>query len=48
MEGLHDFKGELVHSAGWPKDFDYKDKAVAVIGNGSSGIQIVPAIQPGE
>ncbi len=46
IEGLHDFKGELVHSASWPADFSYKDKRVAVIGNGSSGIQIVPAIQP--
>lgn len=46
IEGLHDFKGNLIHSAQWPKDFDYKGKTVAVIGNGSSGIQIVPAIQP--
>jgi len=46
VEGLDDFEGELVHSASWPKDFDYRDKTVAVIGNGSSGVQIVPAIQP--
>ncbi|KIH86704.1 flavin-binding protein monooxygenase [Sporothrix brasiliensis 5110] len=44
IEGLHDFEGDLVHSARWPAEFDYKDKTVAVIGNGSSGVQIVPAI----
>ncbi|TPX16724.1 uncharacterized protein E0L32_003665 [Thyridium curvatum] len=46
VEGLHNFKGDLIHTANWPKDFDYKNKVVAVIGNGSSGIQIVPALQP--
>lgn len=44
IDGLHDFKGDLIHSARWPAEFGYKDKTVAVIGNGSSGVQIVPAI----
>lgn len=48
MEGLRDFQGELIHTATWPKGFDYGNKTVAVIGNGSSGIQLLPAIQPGE
>jgi cation diffusion facilitator CzcD-associated flavoprotein CzcO len=46
IPGLHSFKGKLVHSADWPEDFDYKDLRVAVIGNGSTGIQLVPALQP--
>ena len=46
IPGLHNFKGRLVHSADWPKDFDYKGLTVAVIGNGSTGIQIVPTMQP--
>ena len=46
IKGLKTFSGELVHSAHWPEDFDYKNKKVAVIGNGSSGVQIVPALQP--
>ncbi|KIV97955.1 hypothetical protein PV10_01650 [Exophiala mesophila] len=46
IPGLKDFKGDLVHSAAWSKDFDYHNKRVAVIGNGSSGVQIVPALQP--
>lgn len=48
IPGLQDFKGDLVHSAAWSKDFDYRNKKVAVIGNGSSGVQIVPALQPGK
>ncbi|RPD76724.1 FAD/NAD-P-binding domain-containing protein [Lentinus tigrinus ALCF2SS1-7] len=54
IEGLHDFKGELHHTAGFdPQEKswqevaeDWKDKKVAVIGVGSSAIQLVPAIQP--
>ncbi|KAF4629540.1 hypothetical protein G7Y89_g8604 [Cudoniella acicularis] len=46
IQGLHDFKGDLLHTANWPKDYEYAGKRVAVIGNGSSGVQVVPALQP--
>lgn len=46
VPNISDFQGELVHTAAWPKDFDYKDKTVAVIGNGASGVQVLPAIKP--
>ncbi|KAI1080434.1 FAD/NAD(P)-binding domain-containing protein [Whalleya microplaca] len=46
IPGLHDFRGDLVHSANWPEDFSWANKTVALIGNGSSGIQILPALQP--
>ena len=42
IPGLHDFKGHLCHSAVWDKGFDWTDKRIAVIGNGSSAIQILP------
>ena len=48
MPGIDEFQGDLIHTASWPKGVDYKGKAVAVIGNGSSAIQVVPAIQPGK
>jgi cation diffusion facilitator CzcD-associated flavoprotein CzcO len=48
LYGLHGFKGDLIHSANWPKNFEYSGKKLAVIGNGSSGVQIVPALQPGK
>lgn len=46
IPGLHSFAGDLIHTARWPENYDYADKKVAVIGNGSSGVQLVPAIQP--
>ena len=46
IKGLHDFKGKLLHSANWDSSYDVTGKSIAVIGAGSSGIQIVPALQP--
>ncbi|KAF4185574.1 hypothetical protein CNMCM7927_006518 [Aspergillus lentulus] len=46
IPGLHDFKGKLQHSARWDESYDYTGKRAAVIGNGSSGIQIVPGMLP--
>ncbi|KAK3301009.1 uncharacterized protein B0H64DRAFT_414697 [Chaetomium fimeti] len=47
VDGLDAFQGTLIHTAQWPKDFDHTGKTIAVIGNGSSGIQVLPALQPG-
>ncbi|KAL2424181.1 FAD-binding monooxygenase tazF [Exophiala dermatitidis] len=44
--GLSDFKGVLRHTSNWDPSFDPKGKNVAVIGNGASGIQVVPNLQP--
>ncbi|KAH8686321.1 hypothetical protein BGZ61DRAFT_355017 [Ilyonectria robusta] len=44
IDGLHSFKGELLHTANWNQKWDATDKTVAVIGAGSSGIQVVPAL----
>jgi thioredoxin reductase len=48
VDGLHDFKGKLMHSAAWDDKYDFKDKTVAVVGTGSSGVQIVATTQPGK
>lgn len=45
IPGLHDFKGKLMHSAKYEEGYDLSGKRVAVIGAGSSGVQIVAAIQ---
>jgi cation diffusion facilitator CzcD-associated flavoprotein CzcO len=45
IPGLKSFKGHLCHSANWQDGFDFSGKRVAVVGNGSSGIQIVPEMQ---
>ncbi|EXJ70138.1 uncharacterized protein A1O5_07211 [Cladophialophora psammophila CBS 110553] len=46
IPGRESFQGTIFHSAAWPKDAEKSldGKTVALIGNGSSGIQILPAI----
>jgi 4-hydroxyacetophenone monooxygenase len=44
VEGLSTFTGTWFHSARWPEDLDLRGKRVAVVGNGASAMQIVPAI----
>ncbi|KGG85022.1 MULTISPECIES: flavin-containing monooxygenase [Comamonas] len=44
IQGLQSFKGRCVHTARWPEDLDVTGKRVAVIGNGASAMQVVPAI----
>lgn len=43
--GLSDYKGEVIHSGMWPKHpVSYGGKRVAIIGTGSSGMQMTPVI----
>ncbi|KID76808.1 Flavin monooxygenase-like protein, partial [Metarhizium brunneum ARSEF 3297] len=46
IPGLDSFRGRLLHSAAWDPSADWRGKSVAVLGCGSSGIQIIPTIQP--
>lgn len=46
IPGLDTFKGKLIHSARWDNTYDLTNKRVAVIGGGSSAVQIIPSIQP--
>lgn len=41
FEGLETFKGAVHHSARWPADLDIAGKRIAVIGAGSTGVQVV-------
>lgn len=43
--GIENYKGVLRHSSNWDPSFDATGKNVAVIGNGASGIQVVPELQ---
>ncbi|KAF2430784.1 FAD/NAD(P)-binding domain-containing protein [Tothia fuscella] len=45
IPGLQDFKGKLMHSANYEEGYPLEGKKVAVIGAGSSGVQIVAAVQ---
>lgn len=42
--GLETFAGPVIHSALWDAAFDPAGKTIAVVGNGCSAAQIVPAI----
>ncbi len=47
IDGLERFAGRALHSARWPDDLPFealKDKRVAVIGTGSTGVQIATAL----
>ena len=46
VKGLETFAGKKMHSANWDQDFIFDEsKNIAVIGSGSSAIQIVPQLQ---
>ncbi|KAL5333614.1 hypothetical protein BJX70DRAFT_403382 [Aspergillus crustosus] len=44
IPGTETFEGEIIHTARWKNDVSLKNKNVAVIGNGASAAQLVPAI----
>ncbi|KAL4940968.1 hypothetical protein BDV06DRAFT_230021 [Aspergillus oleicola] len=44
--GIKDFEGPLFHSSNWDHSVDIKGKRIALIGNGASGLQVLPSIQP--
>jgi 4-hydroxyacetophenone monooxygenase len=44
FEGQDAFAGQIIHPARWPADFDATGKRVAVVGNGSTGVQLVSVI----
>lgn len=49
IPGLKDFKGRVIHSAGWPDDYStpesWRGQNVVVIGSGATSIQVVPTMQ---
>lgn len=44
IPGLHEFDGPMVHTSAWDPAIELDGKRVAVIGNGASAMQLVPAI----
>ncbi|KAJ5818127.1 hypothetical protein N7474_003718 [Penicillium riverlandense] len=44
--GINQYKGALFHSSNWDHTVDLKGKRVALIGNGASGLQVLPSAQP--
>ncbi|KAK4941427.1 hypothetical protein LTR10_018696 [Elasticomyces elasticus] len=46
IPGLDKYKGTLLHTANYDTSVDLTGKHVGLIGNGSSGIQVLPTVQP--
>jgi cyclohexanone monooxygenase len=46
IKGRDSFAGQIVHSSRWPEGLDVAGKRVGVIGNGSTGVQVITAIAP--
>jgi len=44
FDGQDTFEGEILHPARWPADFDATGRRVAIIGNGSTGVQLLAPI----
>ena len=44
VPGLEDFGGDVIHTTQWPDDYVVKGKTVAVVGNGSSGVQLLSGV----
>jgi len=44
IEGLDDFEGALFHTARWDHDVPLDGRRIGIIGNGSTGVQIVSAL----
>lgn len=44
IPGLIDFRGEVVHTARWPEGLVTAGRRVAVLGTGSTGVQVVSAL----
>ncbi|KIW62213.1 hypothetical protein PV04_10409 [Phialophora macrospora] len=44
IPGIKTFKGEIHHTARWPEGLDLTDKRVGVLGNGSTGVQVIISV----
>lgn len=44
IPGIETYKGKMFHSTEWDHDFDMKGKSAALIGTGSTGCQLAPAV----
>jgi cyclohexanone monooxygenase len=45
LPGLARFRGEVLHTADWPREgYEFAGKRVGIVGTGSSGVQAIPII----
>ncbi len=46
IDGLDSFSGPVVHTARWDSEVQTAGRRIAVLGTGSTGVQVVSALQP--
>jgi cation diffusion facilitator CzcD-associated flavoprotein CzcO len=46
IDGLSDFGGPVLHTARWDESVETEGRRVGLIGNGSSGVQVLIALEP--
>lgn len=44
IEGIEDFEGTILHPTQWTEEIDVRGKRVAVVGNGSTGVQLMAPV----
>lgn len=42
--GMEDFAGTVLHPQQWPRELDYSNKRVVIIGSGATAVTLVPAM----
>ncbi|KAK7214198.1 hypothetical protein V2G26_021376 [Clonostachys chloroleuca] len=46
IPGISSFSGDLIHTAKWDRTVELQGKTVGIIGNGSTGVQVMTALAP--
>ncbi|SPQ20403.1 34906317-a913-4ec6-a215-1e6ba1def210 [Thermothielavioides terrestris] len=44
IPGIDRFAGKVIHPQFWPKDYDYTNKNVVIIGSGATAVTLLPAM----
>jgi cation diffusion facilitator CzcD-associated flavoprotein CzcO len=44
IAGVDRFKGKIFHSTAWDHAYDFRNRTAAIIGNGATGVQIIPEV----
>lgn len=44
IPGLHNFQGQIIHPQFWPKELDYKDRNIVIIGCGATAVTLLPKL----
>lgn len=44
IPGVDEFEGKIIHPTEWLSDFDVRGKHIAIVGNGSTGVQLLAPV----